>query len=74
MCDDAPELFEFREKVFNQVTIFIEVFVVFSLLCAVGFRRDHDVHARLFEKTKNALISVERFVSKQGFDLFKNAR
>ncbi len=56
------------------MTQFVEFFVVFPLFNAVGFWRDDNVNARLFEKVKHAFFCIEGFVCKQGFDFFKNPR
>ena len=36
----ATEVFESREGAFDAVSLFVEVFIVLSLLFAIGFRRD----------------------------------
>jgi hypothetical protein len=51
-------LFEIDEEVFHQMAGFIEVFVVFPLLLAIGFGRNHRVFIGLFEYPQDTLINV----------------
>jgi len=43
-CNAAPS-FEVQERVFDQVTQFVQVFVIWPLLDAIFLRGNHGVHA-----------------------------
>lgn len=71
---DGAILFEFGKKIFYQVARFIEVFVVFPLFDAAGFWWDDASNAHLLQKVKHALVRIEGFIRKQGFDFSKPPR
>jgi len=73
-CRNAPPSFEHQERVFDQVTCFIEVFVVGSLDRAVFLWRDDDVHTPRLRQFKDR-IGIIAFVRDQmiGIDPFHQA-
>ena len=70
--DGAVEL-EFGEEVFDQVSSFVEFFVIVSLDLAVGFGWNDCGLAGLFQGLEDALIGIEALVGEQriGFDEWK---
>jgi hypothetical protein len=63
---NSPELLEFGEEVFDQMSRLVHVFIVGAWILSVGFRWDNDLLACLFERFYDALIGVKGFVGKEG--------
>ena len=69
-CDGA-KLLEFGEEILDEVTRFIELFVVLALMLAIGFWRDDGALASFVERLDNTLVGIEAFVGDHnvGLDL-----
>jgi hypothetical protein len=70
-CSDGAKEFKLGKEVFDQVTSFVKVFVVFALDLAVALGwNDRDL-ARLLQGNQHSLVGIEAFVAEQdaGFQL-----
>jgi hypothetical protein len=67
----ARKEFEPGEEVFNQMTRFVEVFVISPLVFTVGFGGNHRNLTRLLQGNEDPLIGIEALVGEQnvGFEL-----
>jgi hypothetical protein len=63
---DGTELLEFSEEVLDQVSRFVQVFIVGAGTFSVGFWRDDDLFSGLFKRFYDPLICIEGFVGKDG--------
>jgi hypothetical protein len=70
-CGDTSEQLEFGEEVFNQVTRFVEFFIVLALNFSVFFRRDDSLFSRLLQGFEYPFVGVEALVGDHrfGFEL-----